>query len=297
MMFNERLNALTADDDLPPNMLKTIEAAVHEQAKEGYNVNEEDFAAAAELEGNKKKPEGPNDEKKQDELNSRAAPLESQSQKPGERVEAASGAETAEQPVDNTAANAKAGMPQNDSVDKTSKNYLADKGKSSANAARPDPEMKKNRRQQQPCRLQSPPPKMRIKKQKARLASHKRRPQIKALLFSAGSPAKEQNKNPQSPRAEAKEGTKRNQARQKGQREQSKNTRGFSGCPVLPKGRQRSGQNNAAIRRGPAKFKHCAEPAAPTSKRKAKAAAAAPLVSKGKTQPAAKGDAKKRQRK
>ena len=74
-MFNERLNALTADEDLPPNMLKTIEAAVHEQAKEGYDVNEDDFAAAAELEGNKKKPEGPNEEKKQDELNSGTAPV------------------------------------------------------------------------------------------------------------------------------------------------------------------------------------------------------------------------------
>jgi len=76
MMFNERLNALTAaDEDLPPNILQTIEAAVHEQAKEGYDVNEDDFAAAAELEGNKKKPEGPNEEKKQDELNSGTAPV------------------------------------------------------------------------------------------------------------------------------------------------------------------------------------------------------------------------------
>ena len=62
-MFNQRLSALKADEDLPPNMLKTIEAAVHEQAKEGYNVNEDDFAAAAEIEGDTKKPEGSNEER------------------------------------------------------------------------------------------------------------------------------------------------------------------------------------------------------------------------------------------
>ena len=258
MMFNERLNALTTDEDLPPNMLKTIEAAVHEQAKEGYNVNEEDFAAAAELEGNKKKPEGPNDEKKQDELNSRAAPLESQSQKPGERVEAASGAETAEQPVDNTAANAKAGMPQNDSVDKTSKNYLADKGKSSANAARPDPENEE--KPQTAAALSAPIATTKDENQETK--SQASQPQTAAAnqgpSVSAGSPAKEQNKNPAKPTSRSK-GTEPRETkpdkRVKGNR--AKNTRGFSGCPsAAQKGRQRSGQNNAAIRRGPAKFKH-----------------------------------------
>ena len=75
-------------------------------------------------------------------------------------------------------------MPQNDSVEKTSKNYLEDTGRAAAPMLQDQHQkMKKNRRQQQPCLLQSPSPKMRIKKQKAGLARHKRRPQMKALLF------------------------------------------------------------------------------------------------------------------
>ena len=136
-MFNQRLSALKADEDLPPNMLKTIEAAVHEQAKEGYNVNEDDFAAAAEIEGDTKKPEGSNEEKKRDELNSGAAPLESQSQMP-DRVDTASGAEKAELLVGNTAANAKASMPPNDSGKNISEHDFEEKSKSGANAARPE---------------------------------------------------------------------------------------------------------------------------------------------------------------
>ena len=190
-------------------------------------------------------------------------------------------------------------MPQNDSVDKTSKNYLADKGKSSANAARPDPENEE--KPQTAAALSAPIATTKDENQETK--SQASQPQTAAAnqgpSVSAGSPAKEQNKNPQSPRAEAKERNQEKPSPTKGSKgTEQKTHEGSQDAPVLPKKADKEADKTTPqSEEAPPNLNTGAEPAAPTSTRKAKAAAAAPLVSKGKTQPAAKGDAKKRQRK
>jgi len=90
-------------------------------------------------------------------------------------------------------------MPQNDSVEKTSKNYLEDTGESSANAARPAPE---NEEKPQTAAALSAPiaiAKDENQETKSRASQAKTAAANEGPAVSAGSPAKEQNKNPQSP--------------------------------------------------------------------------------------------------
>lgn len=140
--------------------------------------------------------------RKRNKTSSTAGQHRSQSQKPEERVDAASGAETAELSVDNTATNAKLRLACRKMTvwRRQARSILKTQARAAPMLQDQHQKMKKNRRQQQPCLLQSPLPKMRIKKQKAGLARHKRRPQIQTK------PDK----------------------RVKGKR--AKNTRGFSGC-------------------------------------------------------------------
>ena len=258
-MFNQRLSALKADEDLPPNMLKTIEAAVHEQAKEGYNVNEDDFAAAAEIEGDTKKPEGSNEEKKRDELNSGAAPLESQSQMP-DRVDTASGAEKAELLVGNTAANAKASMPPNDSGKNISEHDFEEKSKSGANAARPEFKNDPLSEKLQTVAVVSTPITINGKQEtESQTSQPPAAAANESLAVSAGSPAEARKESPQSPRAAAKLPSQEKTSPTKGQKGKKAKTKGrFSGCPSVAQkvGRQRSGQKNAATKRTSARCKH-----------------------------------------
>ena len=293
-MFNQRLSALKADEDLPPNMLKTIEAAVREQAKEGYNVNEDDFAVAAELEGDTDS-EGSNQEKKQDELNSGAVPLESHSQLP-DRVDTASGAEKAEVLVGDAAASAKASMPPNDSGKKISEHDFEEKSKSGANAARPEFKNDPLSEKLQTVAVVSTPITINGKQEtESQTSQPPAAAANESLAVSAGSPAEARKESPQSPRAAAKLPSQEKTSPSKGQKgKEQKPKEDSQDAPVLPKklADKEADKKMPQPKELPPDANTGAEPAPSTKERKRKGEVEATPPLKGKAKPKAKDEAK-----